>query len=357
MDIELPELDLDKLVVDHQDLLQQMQQQAISADYMKLGELNSKAKSLEHLISTWKNLQVKMGQYSQNLELLNDPEMQAIATEENSLLEAQIRSLITQVEAATLPTLPNDQSNAIFEIRSGTGGTEASLCAAEISRMYVRYASSIGFETEQISTSYHEEGGYKENVFVIKGIGAFAKFRFESGVHRVQRVPSTESSGRIHTSAISVVVMPEIEAKEMHINEQDLKIETFRSSGPGGQSVNTTDSAVRITHIPTGINVSSQDGKSQHKNKDKAMSILAAKLFALKQEEELKEINDLRAQSIQGGDRSAKIRTYNFPQGRVTDHRVKLSWFNLAQITEGELDAVVSEVNTALRKQYAQLIA
>jgi peptide chain release factor 1 len=355
MDFSLPEIQIDNKRSRFNELSQQLLDPAIQSDYRQAGKLNTEYKQAEQVISLYDAIAHAIEEYKQLEELLADPEMAELAKGNKEELETKIPQLIAQLEDLTLPKLDNDENNAIFEIRAGTGGTEASLFAEEIYRMYLRYATEQGFKIESLSTSYNDEGGIKEVIFGVEGPHAYGKLRFESGVHRVQRVPATESSGRIHTSAISVVVLPEIESTDLQVDPKDLRIDVYRSSGPGGQSVNTTDSAVRITHIPSGIVVTCQDSKSQHKNKDKAMSILMSKLYAIEQEEKAKASKDIRAQAIQSGDRSAKIRTYNFPQGRITDHRVNLSWFNVSEVMEGNLDEIVPVVNLQLRREISNL--
>lgn len=318
-------------------------------DQKHFAELNIEYSKLSEITSTWDELQKLLSRYAQAVELTADPDLAELAEADITNLGQSIPQLLDKLNLFTLPELPNDNNSAIVEVRAGTGGVEASLFAEELYRMYIRFLSRKGWPTEQLDINYHDEGGIKEVSFEVNAPGSFGELRFESGVHRVQRVPVTESGGRIHTSAASVVVLPQVELREVEINDSDLRIEVFRSSGPGGQSVNTTDSAVRITHTPTGITVSCQDGKSQHKNKDKAMSILASKLYAIQLEEASQSSQALRSSAIQSGDRSAKVRTYNFPQGRVTDHRVKETWHNLAEIMEGEIEDLVSTVNKDLR--------
>jgi peptide chain release factor 1 len=240
-----------------------------------------------------------------------------------------------------------DSKNAILEIRAGTGGEEASLFALDIYKMYLRYSEINNWVSEQLSMALSNSGGIKEIILNIKGINVYGKLKYESGIHRVQRVPATESAGRIHTSAISVVVLPEIEENEVEILDSDLRIDVFRAGGPGGQSVNTTDSAVRITHLPTGITVSCQDEKSQLKNKNKALKVLKSRVFLIQKEKQDKELSNLRKDSIKSGDRSDKIRTYNFPQSRVTDHRINKSWHDLSNILNGNLHNIISELSLA----------
>ncbi|MGH7612309.1 MAG: peptide chain release factor 1, partial [Candidatus Dormibacteria bacterium] len=246
-----------------------------------------------------------------------------------------------------LPKDPDDQRDAVVEIRSGTGGEEAALFAADLMRMYLRFAERQRWATELISSSPSEAGGFKEVVFEVHGRGAYGKLRYESGVHRVQRVPKTEAQGRIHTSAASVVVLPEAEDLEVEIQEEDLRIDVFRSTGPGGQSVNTTDSAVRITHLPTGLVVTCQDEKSQHKNRAKAMRVLRSRLYDLKQAERDSQLQETRRSMVRHGDRSEKVRTYNFPEARVTDHRIDLKMYQLPRVLAGELELVVEPLQEA----------
>ena len=260
--------------------------------------------------------------------------------EDMAKLEEELKLLL-------LPKDPNDERNVIIEIRGGAGGEEAALFAGSLYRMYSMYAESKNWKIDILSSNPTDIGGYKEVSFSIEGQGAYSRLKFESGVHRVQRVPETESSGRIHTSAVTVAVLPEVEEVEVEINQNDLRIDVFRAGGPGGQCVNTTDSAVRITHIPTGIVVSCQDEKSQHKNKDKAMKILRSRIYDVMEEQRHKEIADERKSQVGSGDRSERIRTYNFPQSRVTDHRINLTLYKLEQILDGNLDEIIDALVTA----------
>lgn len=281
------------------------------------------------------------------LEAPQDKEFEEMIRMEMSEAEETIEKAGEELKILLLPKDPNDDKNVIMEIRGGTGGDEAALFAADLMRMYSMYAESKNWKIDILSSNPTDIGGYKEVSFSIEGQGAYSRLKFESGVHRVQRVPETESSGRIHTSAVTVAVLPEVEEVEVEINQNDLRIDVFRAGGPGGQCVNTTDSAVRITHIPTGVVVSCQDEKSQHKNKDKAMKILRSRIYEIMEEQRHKEIADERKSQVGSGDRSERIRTYNFPQSRVTDHRINLTLYKLEQILNGSLDEIVDALVTA----------
>jgi peptide chain release factor 1 len=273
-----------------------------------------------------------------------DSELRELARGEVDRLEAEQQVLEKEVRRLLVPRDPNDDKNAILEIRAGTGGEEAALFAAELFRMYVRFAEARGWKLEVLSSSESERGGFKELIADVTGPGVYGELKWESGVHRVQRVPATESAGRIHTSTVTVAVLPEAEEVEVEIDAAELRVDVFRSSGPGGQSVNTTDSAVRITHLPTGLVVSCQDEKSQHKNKARALKILRARLLELEQRRAAEERAGERRAQIGSGDRSEKIRTYNFPQSRVTDHRAGLTLHRLEQILEGDLGELIEGV-------------
>ena len=281
------------------------------------------------------------------LEAGEDKELEDLIKAELSEAEENLETISKELKILLLPKDPNDEKNVIMEIRGGTGGEEAALFAADLMRMYTMYAETQRWKIDILNSNATDIGGYKEVCFSIEGQGAYSKFKFESGVHRVQRVPSTESGGRIHTSAVTVSVLPEVEEVEIEINQNDLRIDVFRAGGPGGQCVNTTDSAVRITHLPTGIVVSCQDEKSQFKNKDKAMKILRSRIYEVMEEQRHKEIADERKSQVGSGDRSERIRTYNFPQGRVTDHRINLTLYKLEQILNGSLDELIDALITA----------
>ena len=281
----------------------------------------------------------------QNKALLEDAELWELAKEEIKELEPRKEALEEEIKVLLLPKDPNDDRNTFLELRAGTGGDEAALFVADLFKAYVRYTEVRGWKVEIVSQSEGVMGGYKEVIAVIKGQGAYSRMKYEGGVHRVQRVPATESQGRVHTSAITVAVMPEVDDIEIEINPNDLKIDVMRSSGNGGQSVNTTDSAVRITHLPTGIVVVNQDGKSQHKNKDAAMRVLKARLYDMQEQERIAKETQERKLQVGTGDRSARIRTYNYPQNRITDHRANLTLYRLDAIMEGGLfDEVIDPV-------------
>jgi peptide chain release factor 1 len=281
-------------------------------------------------------------------ELLAEPEMAEMAREEIDAAEADLERLQAELQTALLPRDPDDERNAFLEIRAGTGGDESALFAGDLARMYLRHAERHGWRTEVMSESASDLGGYKELVLRIEGDGVYGRLRFESGGHRVQRVPATEAQGRIHTSACTVAVMPEPdEAEEITINPAELRIDTFRASGAGGQHVNKTDSAIRITHLPTGIVAECQDDRSQHRNKAKAMAVLAARLREKDRSERAAKEAATRKSLIGSGDRSDRIRTYNFPQGRLTDHRINLTLYRLGAVMDGELDEVVAALQAA----------
>ncbi|MCX7715313.1 MAG: peptide chain release factor 1 [Clostridia bacterium] len=283
----------------------------------------------------------------QMLSECQDKDFEELIKAELAEAEASLEKISQELKVLLLPKDPNDEKNVIVEIRGGTGGDEAALFAADLMRMYSMYAESKRWKVDILNSNPTDIGGFKEVCFSIEGQGAYSRMKYESGVHRVQRVPSTESSGRIHTSAVTVAVLPEVEDVEVQINQNDLRIDVFRAGGPGGQCVNTTDSAVRITHLPTGIVVSCQDEKSQHKNKDKAMKILRSRIYEAMQEQQNAEIAQERKAQVGSGDRSERIRTYNFPQGRVTDHRINLTLYKLDSILNGDCDELIDALITA----------
>jgi peptide chain release factor 1 len=303
---------------------------------------------LEEIVSCYREWKKVEQEIQDNRELLDerDDAIRDLAKEELAALRARKEDLENRLKILILPKDPNDVKNVIIEIRAGTGGEEAALFAADLFRMYSRYAESQGWRVEVMSSNPTGLGGFKEIIALIEGRGVYSRLKFEGGVHRVQRVPLTEGSGRIHTSAVTVAVLAEADEVEIEIDPKELRVDVFRSSGPGGQSVNTTDSAVRVTHIPTGLVVSCQDEKSQHKNRAKALKILRARLLERKQEEQRSEIAATRKLMVGSGDRSERIRTYNFPQGRMTDHRINLTLYKLDRIMEGQLGELLDALLT-----------
>ena len=314
--------------------------------YRKLTKAHSDLKPVVDIFRQYRELKQNL---ADNQELLNDadPDIREMAHEEIKSIEEKLPELEHDLKVLLLPTDPLDEKNIILEIRAGTGGEEAALFGGDLFRMYCRYAEKMGWKVEIMSQSESDNGGYKEVIALISGDKVYSRLKFESGTHRVQRVPATESQGRIHTSAATVAIMPEAEEVDLDLKPEDLRFDVYRSSGPGGQSVNTTDSAVRVTHIPTGLVVCCQDEKSQLKNKDKALKVLRAKLFELETAKKQDEQAKYRRSQIGTGDRSEKIRTYNFPQGRVTDHRIKLTLYKLDAIMDGDLFELIDSLTAA----------
>jgi peptide chain release factor 1 len=310
------------------------------ARYQKAAKSHSELHDVVEKFRQWKGVQNSLVSTKTLLEE-SDPEMKTLASEEFEHLKRQEEQIEAELKVLLLPKDPNDEKNVVLEIRAGTGGDEATLFAQEIFRMYSRYAESQGWRVEVLSSSLSGVGGLKEVIAVIEGQRVYSKLKYESGVHRVQRVPATEQQGRVHTSAVTVAVLPEADEVEIQIDPKDIRIDTFCSSGPGGQSVNTTYSAVRITHLPTGMVVSCQDEKSQIKNRAKAMRVLRSRLYEMKLQEQQQQITEERRSQIGSGDRSEKIRTYNFPQNRLTDHRIGLTIHQLDRIIDGKIDDVI----------------
>lgn len=317
----------------------------VISDTNKLREYSKEQSDMQETVEVYreyKDVREQLRDAKAMLEDKLDADMRDMVKEEVSELEGQDKELSERLKILLVPKDPNDDKNVIVEVRGAAGGDEAALFAGDLYRMYSRYAEVQGWKTEIIEASYTELGGYKEIIFMINGKGAFAKLKFENGAHRVQRVPETESGGRIHTSTATVAVLPEAEEVEISIHEKDVRVDTFASSGPGGQSVNTTMSAVRLTHLPTGVVVSCQDEKSQIKNKEKAMKVLRARVYDKFRQEAQAEYDQNRKQAVGTGDRSERIRTYNFPQNRVTDHRIGLTIQKLDQILQGKLDDFIN---------------
>jgi peptide chain release factor 1 len=324
-----------------------------SQQFRELSMEYSRLQPLADRFARYRGLEEELAA-SRDLQSDGDAGMRALGDEEVTRLQHALSSEADELRKLLLPTDPRDDKNIFLEVRAGTGGDEAAIFAGDLNRMYARYAESKGFAVELISESHGEHGGYKEVVSRIVGKGAFSLLKFESGTHRVQRVPATEAQGRIHTSACTVAILPELEEVEVDINPADLRTDTYRSSGAGGQHVNKTDSAVRITHIPSGIVVECQDERSQHKNRSRAMSLLKARLLASEQEKQQAAQAHSRRLQVGTGDRSERIRTYNFPQGRVTDHRINLTLYKLQQVMDGRLDELVQ----ALQQEHqAELLA
>jgi peptide chain release factor 1 len=312
------------------------------SDQASFRSLSQEYAQLEPVVSCYRSYEEAEAEMSSAEEMLSDPEMAELAREELGLAQQRRESLEPELKRLLVPPDPNDRCDVFLEIRAGTGGAEAALFAADLARMYLRYAEAAGWRVEHMSTSEGELGGYKEVVLRVSGGGVYSRLKFEAGTHRVQRVPETESQGRIHTSACTVAVLPEVETvDDVDISAGDLRIDTYRASGAGGQHVNKTDSAVRITHLPSGIVVECQDERSQHKNKARALSLLRAKLLSQAQEAQVSEQAYSRKLQVGSGDRSERIRTYNFPQNRVTDHRINLTLYKLDDILMGQLDQVI----------------
>jgi peptide chain release factor 1 len=326
---------------------------SVAADVEEYQKIMKEIRELEPVVLKYREYKDALSTIDESMEILNDSsmdgEMKELAQSELDEAKKAVETIADELKILLLPKDPNDDRNVIVEIRGGAGGEESALFSAVLYRMYTMYAESKGFKTELINANETELGGFKEVSFMINGEGAYSRFKYESGVHRVQRVPETESQGRIHTSTTTVAVLPEADEVEMEINPKDLKIDTFRSSGAGGQHINKTSSAIRITHLPTGMVVECQDERSQYKNKDKAMKVLKSRLLQQKQEAQDNAISAERKSQVGSGDRSERIRTYNYPQGRLTDHRIGLTLYKLEDILNGDLDEVIDALVAADR--------
>ncbi|WP_163565840.1 peptide chain release factor 1 [Helicobacter suis] len=333
---------LKEVVARYDALAISLTQPEVLNDVKRLTELSKEQASLEELAQAAKRYLKILDQIQENKALLEDKELGELAKEELKSLEEQSKNLEDHIKILLIPKDPNDSKNIYLELRAGTGGDEAGIFVGDLFKTYCRYADLKRWKVEIVSSSENSVGGYKEMIALIKGQGVYSRLKFEAGTHRVQRVPETESQGRIHTSAITVAIMPEADDVEININPSDLRIEVFRAGGHGGQCVNTTDSAVRITHIPTGISVSMQDEKSQHKNRDKALKILKARLYEKQIEEQQQAHSAERKMQVGSGDRSERIRTYNYPQNRLSDHRINLTLYSLEELMlSGNLDPVI----------------
>jgi peptide chain release factor 1 len=329
----------------------------VFSDQNRFRDLSREYAQLEPLVQSWRQWQDTTSAIDEARSMMqeNDPDLLEMAAEELERGEQDIQRLERDIQLLLLPRDPNDDNNIFLEVRAGTGGDEAAIFAGDLFRMYQKYAESRGWPIEVLSQNLGEHGGFKEIIVRVAGQGAYSRFKFESGTHRVQRVPETESQGRIHTSACTVAILPEVEGVEaIDINPADLRVDTFRASGAGGQHVNKTDSAIRLTHLPSGIVVECQDERSQHKNRARAMSLLQARLLEQEQLRQQSEIAESRRVQVGSGDRSQRIRTYNFPQGRVTDHRINLTLYKLDEILSGNLDMVIDPL---LQEHQADLLA
>ena len=338
----------------YSELSQRLYEPSVAADPEQYQKIMKELKSIEEIVLTYRDYKKAVKAQEESLEILDessDNDLKELAQLELDEAKQNIEELSENLKILLLPKDPNDERNVIVEIRGGAGGEESALFSAVLFRMYSMYAEKRGYKIEIVNANETELGGYKEISFMIEGEGAYSRFKYESGVHRVQRVPETESQGRVHTSTTTVAVLPEAEDVELEIDPKDLKIDTFRSSGAGGQHINKTSSAIRITHLPTGTVVECQDERSQYKNKDKALKVLKSRLLKEKQDKQASEIAANRKSQVGTGDRSERIRTYNYPQGRLTDHRIGLTLYKLEDILNGNLDEVIDALVTADRAE------
>jgi peptide chain release factor 1 len=336
------------------DLEKQLSQPEVVKDRQRYAELARSHAEMSELVAHFREYRQALQEAGEAREILRDekdPEMVQFLRESLQEAEARVGELEERIKLLLLPGDPRDEKDVIMEIRAGAGGEEASLFAGDLYRMYTRFADRQGWKVEALSSSPSDLGGFKEIIFSVRGKGAYSRLKYESGVHRVQRIPVTESGGRIHTSTATVAVLPEAEEVEVTIDPADLRVDVFRSTGPGGQSVNTTDSAVRVTHVPTGLTVSCQDEKSQLQNREKAMRILRARLLRAEQERQQREQAEERRSQVGTGDRSERIRTYNYPQGRISDHRIGLTVYRLEEILDGDLEEVIEALASADRAE------
>lgn len=348
------------IVAQYQELTEKMAHPEVIQDLSRYRSYAQTIAEIEPIVEKYEEYERVERELEEDRALLRterDPELRELLEEEIARLRDRHAQLEEELKLMLLPKDPRDEKNTLVEIRAGTGGDEAALFVADLFRMYTRFAERHGFRVEVMDASPTELGGFKEIIFAVEGKGAYSKFKFESGVHRVQRVPVTEASGRIHTSTATVAVLPEADEVEVVIRPEDIRVEIFRASGPGGQHVNTTDSAVRITHLPTGIVVTCQDERSQHKNKAKALRILRARLLELEQRAQKEAIDRERRAQIGTGERSERIRTYNFPQNRVTDHRINLTLYRLESILDGDLDEIIEALAAEERARLLEKVS